>query len=170
MPRTLKMRIAVMWSDPMGCPRQHRRPLLSIVMHRFGGSFQVSAPTMLTHAPCQREGNTRAVYNLCNCPFFMIPASTLAQWIACWAHNSEVPGSRPGGATHRFLFFFFWSFCSSFRAAHTGRVSASESTVEPSYRHFELAGGNASVRDSESDARVRRAHWVPETGGSSRGL
>ena len=25
--------------------------------------------------------------------------SGLAQWIACWAHNPEVPGSRPGSAS-----------------------------------------------------------------------
>ena len=26
------------------------------------------------------------------------PSSELAQWLACWAHNPKVPGSKPGSA------------------------------------------------------------------------
>ena len=34
----------------------------------------------------------------------------MAQWLASWAHNSEVPGSIPGFATFLDFFLFFWHF------------------------------------------------------------
>ena len=27
----------------------------------------------------------------------------MAQWLACWAHNPKVPGSKPGSAIHVLL-------------------------------------------------------------------
>ena len=34
--------------------------------------------------------------------------SRLAQWLACWAHNPKVPGSKPGSATLIFGQFEFF--------------------------------------------------------------
>ena len=33
--------------------------------------------------------------------------SRVAQWLACWAHNPKVPGSKPGSATCTLLHIFF---------------------------------------------------------------
>ena len=46
--------------------------------------------------------------------------SGVAQWLACWAHNPKVPGSKPGSAM--FVLTQEWSPCSAAGAAVAGFV------------------------------------------------
>ena len=44
----------------------------------------------------------------------------MAQWLACWAHNPKVPGSKPGSAM--FVLTQEWPPCSAAGAAVAGFV------------------------------------------------
>ena len=35
--------------------------------------------------------------------FKIVSESEVAQWLACWAHNPKVPGSKPGAAMHALM-------------------------------------------------------------------
>ena len=36
--------------------------------------------------------------------------SGMAQWLACWAHNPKVPGSKPGSAMPIAVLIYIWDF------------------------------------------------------------
>ena len=60
------------------------------------GEEEEGLPRKTKQIPNSADSNTLV--------FTLISSSGLAQWIACWAHNPEVPGSRPGTAKHGLFF------------------------------------------------------------------
>ena len=73
-----------------------------------------------------REGCASALHILTtNSSSTMV--SGLAQWIACWAHNPEVPGSRPGTAS---LFLHPFGFAPS----DEPRIASSVECRDPRHR------------------------------------
>jgi hypothetical protein len=96
-------------------------------------------------------------------PAWIFYCSRVAQWLACWAHNPKVPGSKPGSATK---FQKVWGATKRFGVRPKVCVPPYSSWVQCLSANRMVAGSNPAGGDYDGwnctkKCTIERCHQVP---------